>query len=199
MITGILLAAGESKRFGGNKLLIEIEDLPLVCHSLGHCVASRLTEIHVVVGVDGSELEDQIARHFGGEPRIHIDRNEDPSRGMMSSLKTGLRSVLGRCDGAMVIHADMPLVTAAIINELISVFEREQTLVIPESGGRLQHPRIIPERMFGDFLELADDEKGAKVIKKYQDRDDVVRVSIGTDANYVDIDNPDDLDVFKRL
>lgn len=199
MIAGILLAAGESRRFGRNKLLVEVADLPLVCHSMGHCVASKIGEIHIVVRADDAQIEKAIARHFRNEPRIIFERNEDPTRGMMSSLKTGLRSLRGRCEGAMVLHADMPLVTVGIIDELIAVFERERVIVVPEYAGRMQHPRIIPEHLFEEFFALADTEKGTKIIEKYKDQDGVVLVAMGNEATYVDIDEPRDLDVFKKI
>jgi molybdenum cofactor cytidylyltransferase len=192
MIVGIYLAAGESRRFGSNKLLHEIGGEPLVCHGLNQCVASRLSEIRVVVGTDPADVEREIARRFKGELKIQIDRNENPTRGMMSSLKTGLRRVAGRCDGAMVLLADMPLVTVTMINELIDAFEKRAAIVIPECGGELRHPRVIPERLFPEFLELADDGKGTDIIERH--RGEVVRVPVGSESNYIDIDKPEDIE-----
>jgi molybdenum cofactor cytidylyltransferase len=196
MIAGIFLAAGESRRFGGDKLLAEIGGEPLVYFSLTQCVASRLGEIRAVVEPD-SPVEREVTRLFGQEARVRVDRNEDPARGMMSSLKTGLRALEGPCDGAMILLADMPLVTAIMINGLIDAFEERPVIVIPECGGELRHPRLIPAGLFQEFLELDDDEKGTRVIDKHQE--DIVRVPIGSEANYIDVDTPDDLDTLKQL
>jgi molybdenum cofactor cytidylyltransferase len=197
MIIGIFLAAGESRRFGSNKLLYEIGGEPLVCHGLNQCVASRLPEIRVVVGTNAPDVEAEIDRRFKNDLKIQIDRNEDPVRGMMSSLKTGLRQVDGRCDGAMVLLADMPLITAIMINDLIGAFEKHDAIVVPECGGELQHPRVIPKRLFPEFLELGDDQKGTTVIERH--RGDIVRVSVGIELNYIDIDKPEDIDTLENF
>ena len=97
----------------------------------------------------------------------------------------------------MVLLADMPLVTAIMINELIGAFERRPSIVIPMCGGRPRHPRIIPAGLFPEFLELADDEKGTNVIDKHGP--DIVEVSVGSELNYIDIDTPEDLKALENL
>lgn len=197
MIIGIFLAAGESRRFGSNKLLYQIGGEPLVCFGLSQCATSRLPEIRVVVGTDTPDVEREINRRFKKDLKIQIDRNENPARGMMSSLKTGLQQVEGRCDGAMVLLADMPLITAIMINELIDAFEKHNAIVAPECGGELRHPRVIPKRLFPEFLELGDDEKGKVIIEKH--KEEIVRVSVGSELNYIDIDKPEDIETLENL
>ena len=196
MIAGVSLAAGEGRRFGGHKLLARVGDEPLFWYGLTQCVASRLAEIRVVVDPSAG-VEREIARLFPDEPRIRVDHNATPGRGMMSSLKIGLRAVPARCDGAMILLADMPLVTAIMINGLIGEFEDHPAIVIAECGGEPRHPRIIPRRLFPEFMDLADDEKGWKIIEKH--RKDIVRVPTGSELNYIDVDTPEDLDALNNL
>jgi CTP:molybdopterin cytidylyltransferase MocA len=84
-----------------------------------------------------------------------------------------------------------------MINELIDAFARRPSIVIPECGGELRHPRVIPARLFPEFLELADGDKGTKVIDKHNE--DIVRVPVGSELNYVDIDTPEDLNALEKL
>lgn len=198
MIAGVYLAAGEGSRFGGGKLLHEVACAPLYSLGLSQAVASGLDEIRVVLGPESADLERDIQVRFEGEEKIRLERNpHGAARGMMSSLKVGLRAVEGRYDGAMVLLADMPLVTAIMVNELIGAFAKRPSIVIAECGGRLRHPRIIPARLFPEFLELADDEKGTRVIDKH--REDIVEVSVGSELNYIDIDTPEDLKTLENL
>ena len=197
MIAGLYLAAGSSTRFGSDKLLHEVAGMPLYALGLSQAAASRLVEVLVVVGPDADDLERDIARRFADEAKIGVERNENAARGLMSSVKAGLRTVAGRCDGAMVLLADMPLVTAIMINELIEAFGRGPSIVMAECNGESRHPRIIPSRLFPEFMGLADDEKGTKIIDKH--RDEILAVSVGSDLNYIDVDTPEDLKTLESL
>jgi len=162
MIAGIFLAAGRSLRFGENKLLLEVDGKPLICYSLKNCIDSLLPEVYVVLGAQSEELEEVIGRYFMETVKINIIVNEDHERGMMSSLKKGIRALDPGYRGAMVLLADMPLVTPYIINHLIGLFEEKDGIIIPECLGESYHPRIIPARNFPDFLRLGDGEKGTR-------------------------------------
>jgi CTP:molybdopterin cytidylyltransferase MocA len=197
MIAGVYLAAGRSERFGSGKLLRLVGGKPLFSYGLEQCVASKLGEIRVVVGPDTSAIESEIELRFGPEARIRIAYNDNAGSGMMSSVKTGLRGISRRYDAAMVLLADMPLVTAIIIDALIETFEARKSIVVPECAGEPRHPRIIPRDLFGEFLALADDEKGTKVLEKY--KSDIIRLAVGTELNYIDIDKPEDLKAFENL
>ncbi len=197
MIAGVYLAAGLATRFGGDKLLHEVAGMPLYWLGLSQASASRLAEVRVVVGPEAAGLERDIAKRFAGDTKIVVERNEGAARGMMSSVKLGLRAVAGRCDGAMVLLADMPLVTAIMINELIDAFARRPSIVIAECGGEPRHPRVIPARLFPEFLGLADDEKGTRIIESH--KDDIVTVRVGSELNYIDVDTPEDLKALESL
>lgn len=197
MITGLFLAAGEGRRFGGDKLMRPVAGMPLYSLGLSQAASSRLSEVIVVVGPGARDLERDIQERFAGDEMIRVERNERAGRGMMSSLKTGLRAAGEGCRGVAVLLADMPLVTAIMINELIDAFARRPAIVIPECGGELRHPRVIPARLFPEFLELADGDKGTKVIDKHNE--DIVRVPVGSELNYVDIDTPEDLNALEKL
>ena len=192
MITGIFLAAGQSMRFGSDKLLHDLDGRPMVAHSLAAAVKSRLPEIVVVVGSDASALEHVVRGVPGAPDRIRIVRNEHAERGMMSSLKHGLRALGSASDAAMVILADMPYVTAELIDSLVEKFEDTNGIVIPECDGVFYHPRVIPKRLFSEFLALADDGQGQSVIDKHGE--DIVTVTVQKKTSFIDIDEARDLE-----
>jgi len=197
VIAGLFLAAGVGSRFGGDKLLCEVAGVPLYYLGLSQAAASRLSEIVVVVGAEATKLERDVEKRFADEAKVRVERNDEAARGMMSSLKKGMRAIEGRYEGAAVLLADMPLVTAIMINDLIDAFARRPSIVIPECDGQLRHPRVIPARLFPEFLELGDDEKGTKIIERH-DRE-IVRVPVGSELNYIDIDTPEDLKALENL
>jgi len=191
MVSGLYLAAGKGERFGAGKSLHEVNGRPLFCHGLAACVASRLDEICVVTGDDPAAIDAAIGRFFPGETRIRVLVNRKAEAGMMSSIKTGLESLADTCDGAMILLADMPLMTGAIIDQLLHLFEQRHEIVVPEHDGVARHPRILPRSVFPEFLALGDDEKGMGILEQH--RDQIVTVEIGNERNYIDIDTPLDL------
>jgi molybdenum cofactor cytidylyltransferase len=193
MITGVFLAAGQSTRFGSDKLLHELDGRPLVAHGLAAAINSRLDEIVVVVGSDASLLENAIRDVPAGRDRIRIVRNDHAERGMMSSLKSGLRAVPKTSAGAMVILADMPFVTSELIDNLIERFEDTNGIVIPECDGVFCHPRVIPKRLFSEFFDLEDGGKGQAVIDRHSD--DIVTLVADNKTSFIDIDDARDLGI----
>ena len=197
MISGIFLAAGRGVRFGERKLMLEVNGRPLYYYALRNCVESRLAHVIVVLGDGREELSGSIGLLFDGTDKISIVENRDFEQGMMSSLKKGIRSLGSGCRGAMVLLADMPLVSPEIIDALLDMFEEEETIVVPECQGEKYHPRIIPARLFPDFLRLGDDEKGTKILDEHSG--EIARVTTGCMTDYVDVDRMKDLDSIRVL
>lgn len=195
MTSGILLAAGAGRRFGSQKLLADLGGTRLVCRTVAACVGSRLDEIVVVTGPDAA-VREAIRGHFDGEPRIRFEINEAPERGAMSSVKTALRSLRPDVAAAVVILGDMPMVPPNLIDELIIEQAWHGGIVVPVCQGEWRHPRVIPAALFEDFLALADDDRGTKVIERY--RADVKTVEVGSADTFMDINSVEDVVVWRR-
>lgn len=192
MIAGILLAAGQGKRFGTDKRLHPVAGQPLVCYALDAAANSRLASLYVVLGPGDNAVRETIDSLLRGKRRAHFIENSHPTLGMMSSLKAALQELPPECEGAIVVHADMPLVPSSLIDRLIDEFEEHDGIVVPESGGRWQHPRLIPRWVFEEFLSLGDDERGLGILETYSDR--VTVVPMPDHRLFLDIDSPDDLE-----
>jgi molybdenum cofactor cytidylyltransferase len=190
----VLLAAGHGARFGANKLLHELDGRALVTHAVAACLASRLDTTCVVVDETDPSVEKAIAAFASRskDPPIEIVRNPDARRGMMSSVKLGLDAVPDACRAAMVVLADMPRITVEIIDALIASFERTPRATVPVCAGRMQHPRVIPREMFPVFQALDDDDRAQSIFESLDTQ--LVRVEVGTRADFVDVDTLDDLD-----
>jgi molybdenum cofactor cytidylyltransferase len=197
MIAGILLAAGSGTRFGSDKRVHEVGGKPLIRFALQACVKSRLDRIHVVFGPDDKAVRKLIASCSSRPDRVHIVENTQPQLGMMSSLKAALATLPAGCDAAMIVHGDMPLVTPALMDRLIEAFESDGGIVVPQCEGRWQHPRVIPRRLFDEFLALKDDEKGLAVLERHEQQTTLVQAE---DPNmFLDIDSIDDIGLLDKL
>lgn len=190
MIDGILLAAGFSERFGANKLLHELDGHPLFRHSLRACLRSRLNGIHVVVGHDAGAIRKLLDSEADPAGRLRVVENPNPGRGLMSSVKCGLRALSAGSDGAMVLLADMPWVKSADIDRLISTFERDRTFVLATVDDEPAHPRIIPRAFFERFYNLRDNDKGSRIFEAER----TIDVPLSDARSAWDVDVPGDMD-----
>ncbi|HEY8438349.1 MAG TPA: nucleotidyltransferase family protein [Candidatus Limnocylindrales bacterium] len=116
-VAGVILAAGSGSRFGGDKLLAEVDGRPLVRHVVDAAVAAGLDPVVVVEPPAGA---------LGGVDLAPAARvvNAKPDEGLSSSVRLGLRALDSdgalAVDAAVILPGDQPLVRAATIRALVA-------------------------------------------------------------------------------
>lgn len=180
----IVLAAGLSRRMGGeNKLLKHYRGAPLAAHALRAAEMSRADWVGVVVGPEASSL-----RALAG-PRMSVIVNPHPEDGLSASLRLGLEACGPRAVIAVLL-ADMPDVTAELVNALLSAWDGAAYALVPSRGERWGNPALLGPRAQRDALALSGD-RGARALLEAQ-RDRVARLACDTDAIFRDFDLPTD-------
>lgn len=189
--TGIVLAAGSSRRMGSPKQLLMIDGRPLLEMVVAQACASRLDDVLVVLGASAEEIQSRL--EFG---RARVLVNPDHASGMASSLRAGLAGLGGEVDRAMVILGDQPDVTAQLLDTLLDLQERSGLPAAALSFNGLLHPPVVLKReLWGDLMELEGDVGCRAVIRARPEL--VAKLSTGDDLNHpVDIDTPED---YRRL
>lgn len=189
MISAILLAAGESRRMGGDfKPLLKWGTRTVIGACIDNLKRSRVDEIIVVLGFRESEIRSRLA---GAGVQFAINR--EYSKGMLSSLKTGLPLVSPRCEGVLVALVDQPMVGPDVINPLvISYGDYEKRISIPTYEGKHGHPIIISREFEDEIMKLDDaDPEGLKAIINVH-RNEVQEVPVQSSSILDDIDSPED-------
>jgi molybdenum cofactor cytidylyltransferase len=184
-IGGVILAAGEARRFGAQKLLARLDGRPLVQHVIDAANASCLEDITLVVGASADDLLAQL--DLG---RTRAVRNPDPGRGLASSLQIGLRSLEERLHAALVLLGDVPGVTTALIDELVARGrETRASAVTSVWRGRRSPPVVLHKSLWPAAFALQGDLGMREVLKDQ----DVLEFPV-TDAlgSLDDIDTPGD-------
>jgi molybdenum cofactor cytidylyltransferase len=119
-VHAVLLAAGRSSRMGGpNKLLAGFGGKPLVRLVTERLLASRADGLVVVTG----HQADRVREALKGQNARFAD-NPDFASGLAGSLKTGIRALPAEAEAAMVVLGDMPGLTSADFDALITAFAR---------------------------------------------------------------------------
>lgn len=151
----LLLAAGSSTRFGGEKLLAPIDGLPMVGHVLRLVEGFPFKEKIAVVRADLPVL-DVWCREAG----FQTVRNGDPAAGMSRSLAMGVAAA-SEADAVLVLLADMPFVSKRHIEQLMVQYDAAIGVIASSRHGVRAPPAILGRAMFAKVLALSGD-RGAR-------------------------------------
>jgi molybdenum cofactor cytidylyltransferase len=137
----IVPAAGRASRFGGGKLTADIGGEPLLNHTLRSLLDGGVDRLIVVTAPDASL--DEVA--LLNDPRVMRLVNPDPSRGMFSSIQTGLDAAEG--NPILVLPGDMPFVKSATVRAVIAAARESGRCTAPAFQGRHGHPLALPSSL----------------------------------------------------
>lgn len=156
----VLLAAGQSSRFGENKLLYPVDQVPMAQRAVQ--LLSRL-QVWKRVAVTGYRQVADMASERGICPLI----NDHPEEGISRSLQLGLRA-LSDADGWLFLVADQPWLQAESVNRLIRRWQQSpRQLAALKSGDQIGNPVIFSSAYASDLLALAGDQGGKKVLRNH--------------------------------
>ena len=188
-VAALILAAGASRRMGGtNKLLAPVDGEAMVARVADAALASAADPVVVVTGHDGPAVRAAL----GGRAVAFVD-NPAHAAGMSTSLQRGIAALPAECDGACVLLADMPRVTAAHIDAVLDAFADAggQAVCVPRHRGRRGNPVAWPRRFFAEFAALAGDTGARALIERHEAS--VRWVEAADDAVLTDVDEAADL------
>ncbi|QXX76238.1 NTP transferase domain-containing protein [Methylovirgula sp. HY1] len=193
-VAAIILAAGLSRRFGtdpdDSKVLAMLDGIPLIRHVAEAASASQARPICVVTGRADPKVQVALA---GLDLRcIH---NPKPEAGLSQSLALGLDYLATDISGALILLADMPYISAPLIDRLIAAFETapaETFAVVPIHAGRRGNPVLLGKGIFA-AVKAIEGDRGARGIIDAMDHG-IVEISIDDRSIEIDIDTPDMLD-----
>jgi len=117
-VGAVVLAAGQSSRFGSPKHLAPLGGRPLLAHVLDALASAGLGEIVVVLGHAADDVEPIVT-----VPSARIVRNPDPDAGLSSSLAVGIAALAPWVEAALVALGDQPLLRPGTIRALVAAPE----------------------------------------------------------------------------
>lgn len=166
-VAAILLAAGRGARFsasggeGPSKLVASLEGKPLVRYAAEAALASQARPLIVVTG----HAEPDVRAALAGLDAA-FTHNPDHAEGISTSLKAGLAALPSAIDGVLVLLADMPDVSAALLDALIRRFEErpDAAAIVPVSGGERGNPALLSRALFDRAALLSGDRGARKLI-----------------------------------
>jgi molybdenum cofactor cytidylyltransferase len=160
MISGVVLAAGTSSRFGSTKQLATVEGKPLAQHAIDALRdAGVVDEIVVVTGHEADAVESALAL----PSHARFVRNLAYREGQSTSLASALHALDDASEGAVVLMADQPGVDPDVIRRLVARFHETRRQVVRASYRDGPGPALLSGEIYAEAGHLSGDV-GARVL-----------------------------------
>jgi CTP:molybdopterin cytidylyltransferase MocA len=183
----VVLAAGRGVRFGGDapKPLVPLHGRPLAAYAVAAACASELAPVLVVVS------DPTVEAALGAPSGVRFVRNEQPERGISSSLQAALRALAGEesVDGVVVGLGDQPLVGAEAYRRVADAYDAGARLAVATYGGERANPVLVARDHWPEALALRGDEGARALLRRYG----AVEVPCDGTGEPTDVDTPDAL------
>jgi molybdenum cofactor cytidylyltransferase len=163
VITGVILAAGSSKRLGSPKQLLSWRGRPLLQHVIDVAAASELYEVVVVLGHEERRISAALSLPEG----VRIVSNPAYESGQASSLRVGLAALPTGVDAAAIMLSDTPYLTSSLINTVVAEFDPATAPVVRPSFGQMPgHPVVVARSRWESWDELTGDRGARSLLRE---------------------------------
>ena len=186
MITALVLAAGESRRMGRQKVLLPFGDSTVLEEIMSAIEKSAVGSGIVVTGHN----PEAVARLLVGRS-LNTVHNAAYAQGMLSSIRAGLQALPDDTRGVMLFLGDQPQVSVPLIDHLCGTFQPGSgQLCVPTFDGRRGHPLLF-DRSYEDEILNDFDEVGLRgLLQRHEAK--VCPVPWDNETVLVDLDTPED-------
>lgn len=158
----VVMAAGNARRFGENKLAAQLQGRSLILRALEAVPAEEFEKVVVVTQYP------EVMR-LAGEFRFAAVHNAHPDWGISHTIALGLTE-LRDCGGVLFLVSDQPLLQKDSVSAVVELWKRQ-----PDKIAALGHdgvrgnPCLFPARFFPELLELQEDHGGSTVIRQHEE------------------------------
>ena len=192
MISAIILAAGEGKRIGATKALLNWGNENLINYQINSLSHKSITEKIVVVGSESEKVKKAILRN-----EIKIAENNDYLSGKTSSIKKGISYIGNDQNDILLIAVDQPR-TEDLINKVVNFHitnPLDKKISMPYKEGHGGHPIIFSNLFLNDLSKIKEESFGIREIIK-NNSESIIRFKTTDVSSNIDINTSEDYELF---
>src|SRR5688572_12888141 len=172
---------------GRPKQLLPYKGKSLLEHTVDTANDADANPVIVVLGASAAVLEKEI-----DEKKVHIVENKEWEKGMASSIRCGLNTLLHIApltDAVILMVCDQPFVSAALLNELIITQKNTGKLIVSSRYGDVMGPpALFYKTIFTELLKLKGDAGARKIVEQHSNDTTTVLFTKGS----IDIDTEEE-------
>lgn len=189
----ILLAAGNSVRFGRNKLLFSVDGKPVYRYLLEELYKGKKRQLlnQVIVVTQYEEIISDIEENF---PGLEAVTNPAPEKGVSGSIRLGLeklRLVSPDSEGCLFAVADQPGLTFTSLDKLIGVWRRNSHGIAAASHNtESKNPVIFSSKYYEELNCLEGDQGGKRIMHRHMGDVELCEIPA---IEMEDMDTPEDV------
>ena len=186
-LCAILLAAGNSSRFGSNKLLYPINNQPMYQHTIK--LFQQLNTQKIILITKYPEIIKKI------DPNIHIIINNDTHLGQSHSMKLALKYLIAQkrhFDGYLFSVCDQPYLQLTSLIKLSTTWQAKGGICALATNNKRGNPIIFSQKYLPDLLNISGDTGGRSILHKYPE--EITLVETTKPDELIDIDTPEILE-----
>ena len=194
MISAIILCAGEGKRIGFNKALLDWGGEKLINYQIKSLSHKDVTERIVVIGSESEKVRKTIP-----QSGVKIIENKDYLKGKTTSIKKGISSIENKDNDVLLIAVDQPRSTD-LINDVVNFHlsnPLKEKISMPYKEGHGGHPIIFSNSFLDDLSDISEENFGIReVITK--NTNSIIRFKTKDFSSNIDINTLEDYELFNN-
>ena len=186
MIGAVILAAGQSRRMGRNKML-----LPVAASTVLETIVTEVAACAQVVDrvvVTGHQA-DRITALLGPYPVRCVFNPAYAQADMLVSIQVGVRALPAAATGALIVLGDQPRIQRTTVQQVIAA-QQAKAIIIPSYQMKRGHPILIDRALWPEVLALPETATLRDFIRAHEEQ--IRYVVVETDSVLKDLDTPED-------
>jgi molybdenum cofactor cytidylyltransferase len=192
MISAIVLAAGQSKRMGQQKMLMSWGQTTVIEKVISTLAEANVKDIHVITGGNQAELKMCLV-----EFDINYTYNMDFANGeMLSSVQIGLDGLGDETEAAMIVLGDQPQIKVEVVREIMARYElSHHKLIVPSYEMHRGHPWLVEKTYWQKIRNLMYPATLRNFLNAYNE--DIDYLIVDSPSVIQDLDTQEDYSQYK--
>lgn len=170
---------------GRPKLVLPVDGVPMLRRVVDAALHSRCRETVVVLGA-----HQEVYRPLLAGAAVRLVENPEFAHGLATSIRAGVAALAPESRAVVILLADQPRITSAVIDRLIDAYVTEGKRIVASAyGGVVGVPVLFDSALYLELLILEGDAGARSVIERYPQHG----VAITLEDGWQDVDTPEDL------